>query len=235
MMRRAREACTAAVLALAAALQAAQAGDRPFLATTSAAAEEDDDGVWSVESVFERRGRERALAVAAEYAFDPTMSVQVEVGAQRERGGARGQEAEFEVKHLFNHIARDGYGWGLSLGLGLERDGGGAWRRGTAGATMPFTLALPDHVGAVHFNAGVDKPRGERRLWRLAAGIEHEVGRRATLVAEAAREGSSRLLHAGLRWWVRRERVAVDVSALRERSGGEARSGFVFGLGFYDL
>ena len=56
------------------------------------------------------------------------------------------------------------------------------------------------------------------------------MGRRATLIAEAARAGSSRLLHAGLRWWVQRERVAVDVSALRERGGREARSGFVFGL-----
>jgi hypothetical protein len=224
----------AAALACAAAL--VHAGDRPYLATHSAAAEEDDDAVWSVESWFARWGRSREWVVAPEYAFDPTTSLQFEFMSRRDRSaGTRGQGAEIEFKHLFNHIARDGYGWGVVLSQQFERESAASWRGSSYSVKLPATLALGEGMATVHLNVGLEKPRGVRRENLASVALEGEVLKRITLFAEAARDAEGRLVHAGMRWWAQRERLAIDVAAQRTRGDGERHTGFVIGIGFYDL
>jgi hypothetical protein len=226
------------IVALALACAAAPAlADRPFLATDSAAAEEDDDNVWSVESWFGRRGGVRTLSIAPEYAFNPTTSVQLELASARDRVARETEhEIEFEVKHLFNHIARDGYGIGVVAALGWDKAGGAGWRRGSASLKLPFTWSFAERSAALHLNGGIDKASGERRAWTRSAAIEGEVAHRTTLFAELARAASERLVHAGVRYWFMREKLAFDLSWQRVRDADNGRaSGIVLGLGFYDL
>jgi hypothetical protein len=212
------------------------AGDRPYLATNSAAAEEDDDAVWSVESWAQRVGTVRSLSLAPEYAFDPTTSVQFEISRTHDRNALETEhEAEIEFKQLFNHIARDGYGWGVVAALAFDRPQGSSWRRGGVTVKLPFTLSLWDGDGVLHLNAGVAKPRDARRETLLSAAIERKVAKRTTLFFEAAREGDNTLLHGGVRWWVKKEKFALDLGLLRQRAPGSSDSGVVFGLGWYDL
>jgi hypothetical protein len=214
----------------------AVAGDRPYLATHTAVAEEDDDAVWSVESWAQRLGSVRTLSLAPEYAFNPTTSLQFEFSTSHDRSAIdNGQTAEIEFKHLLNHIARDGYGWGLVASLGLGSAQGGAWRRGAAMIKLPLSLALWESDGALHLNAGLAKEPDARRETLLSAAIEYQVARRTTLFAEAAREGDSTLLHAGVRWWLKKERFALDLAWQRQRVPGSIDSGVVVGLGWYDL
>ena len=72
-----------ALLCTAAWPAAVQASDRPFLLTSNAAAEEDDDNVWSVETWWQRAGDQRVFNVAPEYAFNPTTSIQFESAIAR--------------------------------------------------------------------------------------------------------------------------------------------------------
>ncbi len=210
--------------------------DRPFLATDSAAAEEDDDNVWSVESWFVRRGGVRTFSIAPEYAFNPTTSVQLELSRTRDRAARDTEhEIEFEIKHLFNHIARDGYGVGVVAALGWQKGDGAGWRRSGASLNVPFTWAFGESGVLLHANAGVDKAVAERCAWTRSVGIEGEVVRRTTLFGELARAGSERLMHAGVRWWAQREKLALDMSWHRTRMDSGRASGFVFGIGFYDL
>ena len=58
---------------------------------------------------------------------------------------------------------------------------------------------------------------------------EREVWRRTSLFAEAARDREGRLLHAGVRHWIKRERLAVD-GRQRVRSDELRGSGIVLGL-----
>jgi len=214
----------------------AAAGDRPYLATNSAAAEEDDDAVWSVESWLQRVGAVHTISIAPEYAFDPTTSVQFEFTRARERStGATDQQVEVELKHLLNHIARDGYGWGIVASIQFDKAQGSGWRGGGVAIKLPFTLALWDGAGALHFNAGVAKPREARRELTWSAAIERQVIKRTTLFAEVAREGDATLLHAGVRWWLKKEKFAVDLAAQRLRAPASRDSGWVMGLGWYDL
>ena len=224
------------VLLMAASVATAMAADRPFLGTSSATAEEDDDNVWSVESWLARRGGVRTWSIAPEYAFNPTNSVQIELTRARERAARQTElSAELEAKHLFNHIARDGYGIGVVAALTWQKGGDGGWRRAGAALNVPFTWAFGESGVALHVNGGVDKTVGERRAWTRSVALEGEVARRTTLFAELAREGSDRLSHAGVRWWAQREKLALDLSWQRTRSDGGHASGIVFGLGFYDL
>jgi hypothetical protein len=226
------------VVLMLAASASADAADRPYLATDSAAAEEDDDNVWSVESWLARRGSVRMLSIAAEYAFNPTTSVQLEFARERDRAVRQtAHEIEFEIKHLFNHIARDGYGIGVVAALGWDKTGSAGWRRGSASLNLPFTWAFGESGVALHVNGGVDKTVGERRAWKRSVALEGQVARRTTLFAELARGGSDKLAHAGVRWWPQREKLALDLSWQRTRndSGRGSGNGAVVGLGFYDL
>lgn len=224
---------TAAALACAFASALAWA-DRPFIASTSAAAEEDDDRVWSIATAFERRRGARQGGVTAEYAFEPTRSIEFTFERASPDGGSG---FEVEYKHLFNHIARDGYGWGVALGLGARRDdGGSSWRGGAWSLTLPLSIQFAQTDGLVHLNAGLTREPGARRETLLAAGVEYQAWRRVTLFAEAAREGDdAKLLHAGARWWIRREKIAFDLGATRRRESGETRRGVIVGLAWYDL
>jgi len=233
--RRSAPAGVACSLALLAA--PAMANDRPYLATASAAAEEDDDNVWSIETLFQRVGTTRALVVAPEYAFSPTTSLQVEVARVRDRAlGETSGLAEVELKHLFNHIARDGFGWGVVASLGFAKSAGASLRRDEWGLTLPLSVSLWDGTGLLHLNAGFTRPRGESREWNTTVALEREVWKRTTLFGEVARLGDTTLFHAGVRHWIRREKLALDVSLQRVRGASDAReSGFVIGLGWYDL
>lgn len=228
--------CALLALPLLLALGTAHA-DRPFIAVTSAAAEEDDDRVWSVSTAFERWRGTRQLGIAAEYAFDPVTSIEVELGRTRVReGDERETEVEVEIKYLFNHIARDGYGWGLSLSLGAQRESGAGWRGGGWALTLPASLQLGESEVLLHANAGLVRERGERRRALLAFGMELPVTRRVGLFAEGVREGEAKLMHAGARWWLQREKLAIDSGVTRRRGvDAGSSSGLSIALSWYDL
>ncbi|MBL8325827.1 MAG: hypothetical protein JNJ89_12820 [Rubrivivax sp.] len=220
------------------AMVAAAHADRPFVATTSAAAEEDDDRVWSLSSWAQRDKRLGALGVSAEYAFEPRLSTEFAFVRSRPRmpGAETSLEAEGEVKWLYNNIARDGWGVGVSLGLGASKDGDAAWRGGSWQVVVPFSWQFNEAGGLVHLNAGLAKERGERRESLASAAVEWPIAPRVSLFAEWAKGGDERLEHTGARWWVKREHYAVDFSLLRRRpEGGAATTGWVLGFSVYDL
>ena len=215
---------------------AAHASDRPFLLTSSAAADEDDDGMWSVESWWERSKSQQGLIVAAEYAFSPTTSVQLERSRFKDRAsGDKAHGLELEFKQLFNRIGRDGWGWGVDLSVGAATFDEAGWRTQRVSVKLPYTLALRDGEAMLHVNAGLQKQRDTRREWVASAAYEHKLGSRNTLFAELGREDRSTLLHAGVRHWLKREKFAIDFSVQQTRSGAEKERGVVIGFGWYDL
>ena len=66
-------------------------------------------------------------------------------------------------------------------------------------------------------------------------GIEGEVARRTTLFAELARDGDLKYGQVGVRYWLKKERLALDFTLQQERSEGQRASGFLVGFGRYDL
>jgi hypothetical protein len=228
----------ASALCMAGALwaSAAQASDRPFLLTSSAAAEEDDDGVWAVESWWQRTRSQQGLSVAAEYAFNPTTSVQVERSRVQDRAsGDKSHAVELEFKHLFNRIGREGWGWGVNLAVGAATVDEAGWRTQTVSIKLPYTLSLREGDAMLHVNVGLQKQRDERREWVASAAFEHQVGTRTKLFIELGREDRGTLLHGGVRHWLKRDKFAIDFSVQQSRNAENKERGVVIGLGWYDL
>jgi hypothetical protein len=210
---------------------------------------EDDDEVFGFETWAQRRGGLRGLSIEPEYAFSPATSLQVELTRWVDRrGGERsGHEAEVEFKHLFNHIARDGWGSGISLGLGREIDHGDGGRN-SAVLRVPLSVALPlPHAGGgsyLHLNLGLARTQGERRQFTQALAFEHAFSRHATAFAEWTHQGSGQhYAQAGVRHWIKREKISFDVAWQQYRGAGvdgaespaRRASGLIVGLGWYDL
>jgi hypothetical protein len=234
-LRRALPIVSCVAIALANALPS-RAADRPWISTNSAAADEDDQGTWAFDAWATRLGAVRGAHATAEYAFVPTTSLQLEAEHERDRDlrlSASGVGLEF--KHLFNHIARDGYGWGLVVQAGVAKAGSDGWKRDELALKAPFTLSLWGGDGALHVNAGVAKPRDERREWTRSVAIERELIKRVTGFAELAREGQTRIAQAGARYWIKREKLVIDVAWQQQRVDRARASGWLIGFGWYDF
>lgn len=214
----------------------AHAADRPYIVANSGAAEEDEEQVWAVENWVRPAGHQKSFTIAPEYAFSPDNSLQAEFRRVLDRDRGNGHEIEIEFKHLFNRIAREGWGWGVVLALDMERPEGGPWTHAATSLSLPLTLQLDEaSASLLHLNLGVAKPKEERRVFTGVIAAEREVWRRTSLFAEAARDREGRLLHAGVRHWIKRERLAVDLAWQRVRSDEVRGSGIVLGLAWYDL
>jgi hypothetical protein len=192
--------------------------------------------VWAVESWWQRTRSQQGLSVAAEYAFNPTTSVQLERSrAQNRASGDKAHSVESELKHLFNRIGREGWGWGVSLAVAAATLDEAGWRTQSLSIKLPYTLALREGDAMLHVNVGLQKQRDERREWVASAAFEHKLGARSRLFIELGREDRSTLLHGGVRHWLKRDRFAIDFSVQQVRSAESKERGVVIGLGWYDL
>lgn len=229
--------CAALAMAGSCLAPAALAADRPYLYVNTANGEEDEEQVWAVENWFRRGGGEQSLTVAPEYAFDPQNALQMEFRRVLRREGTGGHELEVEYKHLFNSFARDGWGWGVVTTVDMERAEGASLKRRATTVLLPFTFKLGEAAseGLLHVNAGIAKPIGERRLTTGALGLEREVWRRTTLFGELARDDEGRFAQIGLRHWITREKLAVDIAWQRVRNDEVRGNGVVLGIAWYDL
>lgn len=213
----------------------ARANDRPFQQGRTAVVEDDDEQTWSFESWVQRYGSVRGLSFEPEYSFTPFTSVQFELSRFVDRAGIEtGHDGEIEFKHLFNDIARDGYGWGVSGTFNAERANDEGTVR-TFEFKVPVSISLWEGEGYLHFNAGVTKASDARRTFAVSAAIEREVYNHTLLFAEVARDGGSKFGQVGVRYWLKREKLAIDFSLQQYRDDGQRSSGFIIGFGWYDL
>lgn len=214
------------------------ANDRPFLLTSNAIAEDDDNGAWAMEAWWQKLGPLRALTLAPEYAFNPYHSLQLLLTRIENRdSGDHDHTLEVEYKHVFNQIERDGYGIGAHLSLDTGREGGSRWRWQRFSARMVYSAPLPgtEGDGLLHVNAGLGKPRDARREWIGSLALEHKLPWRNTVFVELGREERQTLWHTGVRHWIKRERLAIDASVQQVRGDGAKHNGVVIGFGWYDL
>ena len=150
-------------------------------------------------------------------------------------GADTGHEAELEFKYIVNRIGVDGWAWAVSATLAAERLRETGRSSKSIALKLPVSFELWPREGYLHLNAGIAKANNSRRALLRSAAIEREVFRRTTAFAEVARDGELRFVQAGVRHWIRREKLALDFSLQRQGSGGRQTSGFILGLGMYDL
>jgi hypothetical protein len=219
----------------------AMASDRPYLAATNAVADEDDDRVVALETWVESSHRFREFRFEPEYNFDPRNAVRFELGINEDRRfepSLRARSAEVEVKHLFTDLARSGWGSGVIVGVdrdirkGNDDPSQSSWSVGAAG--LLSLRPTPDTLA--HFNLGAVKASDTGGRLRWAVAIEHEIVRRTSLFVEAgAVADEERIVHGGVRHWVKRERFAIDLTMGRRRGELGDRTFVTLGIALQDL
>lgn len=222
----------------------ALASDRPYLAATNAVADEDDDNVIALESWIETARRYGEFRFEPEYNFDPRNAVRLELGISQDHRfdpEVRSRGVEVEYKHLFTDLARSGYGTGVIVGVdwddhsgaieGFENAPGHTWSLGVVGLTS--LRPTPDTLLHLNLGAGIESGDGARIRWAVA--VEHEIVPRTTLFAEAGTDREQRLIHGGVRHWLKRDRFAVDLTVGR-RYGEPIDSTFItIGIAVQDI
>ena len=215
----------------------ARADDRPFLRTVTAVVEDDDERVFefSATGVGSKQGHE--LGLQGGYSISPTLSVEAELGWSRDREEhSTERQIGVGIWHAWVDPAREG--WGLAGKLGSEWDQGAAGqaRQRTLRGIVAASLPLLEKRVWLHANLGVEQRSGDGQvgLWSVAA--QANLTRHWQLFAEAAdnerREGLSQI---GVRHWIRRDKIALDLAIGREHLPGDQRGFVAAGLAFYDL
>jgi hypothetical protein len=230
-------------LALAGAALApwARAGDGPFLNTTAAMVEDDDERVFefSTQSVHHRQ--QRGWRTQLGYSFSPTLSAEVEWGREWETGQP-GSERELGLGLWRAWLDPAREGWGLASHFELEwsRATGSPWQPPAVSAVMAASLPVFDHTLWLHANLGARNTPGDegRRwdgLWSVAA--QHKLARRSEAFVEAGgtTRGSEQLIQVGLRQWLVREKIAADIGLGRRLADGERHRFVALRLSFFDI
>jgi hypothetical protein len=213
-----------------------QATERPFVLAGTAIQEDDDERVFELTSWAEKGRGLKALNAELQYSFVPDFSVELGWGRRLLRvEDEREAETELEagLRKVLRDPARHGLGVAFTLEVEAQREREG-WRYAATTAMLPLSWQW----GPVwtHLSAGLQHERHEGVQPLAALALLGRVSRSADLFGEwAAVRQRSGLAQAGLRWWLRRDRVALEISALRRRDGGEHFDALMLGLSLFDL
>lgn len=216
------------------------ADELPFLRLDTALVEDDDERNFEFAARLSQTRAERRLDAGVEYNFSPWLAAELQLGWTKERGEpGRERELELGLRHVLVDHHREDWGLALRLSLGWEKSAPGPWAFEGPAAVAAFVWPLAEQRVNLHANLGVSRRQSAgntRGVWGL--GADMPVARSLLLFGElGGRAGEDRLVHGGLRWWLRRDKLAFDasLSRTRELATGEARRGVHFGLSFYDL
>jgi hypothetical protein len=233
----------AAVVACLLTTEAAHA-DQPFLQLETATVEHDDERNVEMGASWGRTRHAQTRQFVLEYNFSPLSSVELELGSTRARHENE-REREIELGYRYVLVDHNRDDWGLALKASAEwekesgEDGKGPWRYAGPTVLAAWVLPLADNRVRLHANAGLRYKRDDRvsqRLWGLGAEAHLTPG--VVAFAEwGVRRAQDRLQHAGLRWWVKRDKVAVQLSGSRTRdaASGETAQGVHVGVTLSDV
>jgi hypothetical protein len=216
----------------------ALAGDSPYSQISVVTNDGDDDRTFSSEVSTTNSRDSRSVGVSLEYSVDPTLSFQLEAGALRTLS-TREQEREvdFEIRKAFTNPARDGYGIGLATSVEWSKSiGGGAPKFSGASIVMPLSIPLQERTLWLHANLGAQYVVGDKTkaLWGVAVSKEFLI-KKIVFLEYGGRVDDFSVVNAGLRFFGRRRRTALDFSVGRLMpENGQARNFIHVGIGFFD-
>jgi hypothetical protein len=234
-----RLAFVSASFAVLTACPSSWAGDRPFLDTNTAMVEDDDERTFEFSTWLVKLKQERALQAALEYNFSPTLSAEVELGWSKNKLlESKERSLELGLRKVWIDPARQGWGLGTNFSVGWARQDDTGWKAQSIRTVMAYSLPLLEKQVWLHANAGVERLQEERKTYGVASlALQGQVRKDITLFGEVARRPEKEnLLQGGVRWWAKKDKVALDVSVGKLRpQDDESRKFISLGLSLYDL
>lgn len=225
--------------ALQLASPSAVAADRPFLEIDTAMVEDDDERTFEFSSWVVNLKQERTVQASLGYNFNPTLSAEVELGwAKNKEDGNRERSVDLGIRKVWLDPAREGWGLGTNVSLGWTRADELGWKYQSVRAVMTYSVPLWEKDVWLHANGGFERAQDDgvnRGIWAL--GAQAKIRKDVVLFSEYARHANAdAFINGGMRWWAKKEKVALDFSVGRLKSKEEPGQNVLnFGLSFYDL
>jgi len=222
--------------------QRASADDLPFLRTSTAMVEADDEQIFEISASNLLGKQERNAAFQLGYSFSPTFSVEAEVGFGRDKvAPASSHELGLNVLNAWVDPAREGWGFATEFGVERERTSGEGWDDPGWKGILVFSVPLDERSLWLHANVGARYQSGDEAtnrwagLWSVAA--QKELSRRFQLFGEFAgiSDSSDRVAQVGVRTWIKREKLALNVGVGRQMAEGRKGNFVSLGFSFFDL
>jgi hypothetical protein len=215
------------------------ANDRPFLDTSTAIVEDDDERTFEFSTWLVKLKQERKLQASLEYNFNPTLSAEVELGWSKNKIlESRERSVEIGLRKVWIDPAREGWGLGTNLSLGWARADDQGWKTQSLRAVVAYSLPMLDKQVWLHANVGVERELDERKTYGVASlALKGQVRKDVILFTEYARRPEKEsLVQGGVRWWAKKEKLALDFSVGKLRPQDEESRRFItVGVSFYDL
>jgi hypothetical protein len=215
------------------------AGDRPFLDTNTSIVEDDDERTFEFSSWLIKLKQERNLQASLEYNFNPTLSAELELGWSKNKLlDSRERSLEIGLRKVWIDPARQGWGLGTNLSLAWARADDQSWKTQSLRAVVAYSLPMLDKQVWLHANVGVVREQDERKTHGVASlALQGQVRRDITFFGEYARRPEKEsLVQGGVRWWAKKEKLALDLSVGKLRPQDEESRKFItLGMSFYDL
>lgn len=203
--------------------------------------ESDREGAFSVETWLSSGRGLTGFDTALEYALNPYNAVAVSATLNRLKdNGAKSYQREYDLayQHNFVDTPREGYGLGFRISGAWTRANGTMHRDGWE-VTLPFSWRHEPGGGTlVHVTPGYVSPHGASEYVSWALGVQQGLAPRDVVFAEAAGDRSNddrMLFHGGWRHWLKRNKVAFDLTAGRVKGDIDSRNFVTAGVALFDL
>lgn len=214
--------------------------DRPFLRLETATVDDDGDQGLEASWLTSQSKLSRSHQLDGQINLTPEWALEAQLGWSAERQGPdREKDLDLELRHVLIDHRREGWGLAVRGSLGWRRPDNNGWALEEKKLMAATLMPVWQERVFIHLNAGMAHTPSDaqtRPVWAL--GTESAARRSWGVFAEVAGHAAhERLLHAGLRWWIKKEKVALQWSrsVRHDLVTGLTEPSLHVGLTLYDL
>jgi hypothetical protein len=218
---------------------AAVAADRPYTQLISAVTEDDDENNFEVSSWLTTSNSNRVLSINPEYNLNPWFNVGAELSWDKDKTNRTLERAiEIESRLVFQDPARTGFGYGIAAGVEFSKQSvSQKFEHSKTTILVPMSWSMSEKIGWYHVNVGVQHVKEDKTRVFWGAAIEKKIYKSAIAFVEVAgRMKDYSLLNVGVKYWLKKDAIAIDASyALNKPETAKRHSSFAIGINVFDL
>ncbi len=215
------------------------AADRPYTQLISAVTEDDDENNFEVSSWLTTSQSNRILSINPEYNINPWFNVGAELSWDKDRTNRTLERAiELESRLLFQDPARTGFGYGIAASVEFSKQSATQkFERSKTTVSVPMSWSMSEKTGWYHVNIGAQHVKDDKTRIFWSAAFEKKIYKSAIAFVEVAgRVKDYSLLNVGVKYWLKKDAIAIDASyAINKPQASQRQNSVAIGINVFDL
>ncbi len=233
--------CASIVVLNAIVIPLAHAEDSPYLRLDTALVEGDDENQFEFATRYSNSNNDDNTQASLGYSFNPLLSVEAQLGwTHYSNGDDRETEAQVGARYVLVDHNRDDWGLALIGSYQWQKTGDASMLDEGPAVNLALTKPFGEKTGNLHLNLGASRQNSTGdtcATWGL--GVDVPLTQKAMVFAEfGGRDTTGQVTHAGMRWWLKYGKIALDTSLSNTKTFGDSATDtqrYHIGLVFFDL